>query len=248
MIPRFKRIHGGITLLLFVICIICNGNAQKKNDMIVKVHEVNVANSNDLDEVSRVLEQNSELNFVDISNWPNFSYKPEVKFRIAHNNMAVFLKFYVTEENILAKKTETNSATHRDSCLEFFIDTKKDGNYYNFEFNGIGVTHLAYGPSIKERTFIDANVIENDIKIRSSLGDKPFDEKKGGHSWELVVAIPVSLFTYDKGLTLKGLKANANFYKCGDDTSVPHYLSWNPIKTDRPSFHQPDFFGELIFE
>ena len=38
----------------------------------------------------------------------------------------------------------------------------------------------------------------------------------------------------------------ANFYKCGDKTAHPHYLSWSPIHTEKPDFHRPEFFGELI--
>ena len=40
----------------------------------------------------------------------------------------------------------------------------------------------------------------------------------------------------------------ANFYKCGDKTAHPHYLSWSPIDTPKPDFHRPEFFGELILK
>ncbi|MCF0164164.1 MAG: hypothetical protein HUJ92_02685, partial [Bacteroidales bacterium] len=48
--------------------------------------------------------------------------------------------------------------------------------------------------------------------------------------------------------SLKGAQMTANFYKCGDDTAVPHFLSWNPIPIEKPSFHRPDHFGKIIFE
>ncbi|MBO7233161.1 MAG: hypothetical protein J6V16_08435, partial [Bacteroidales bacterium] len=25
----------------------------------------------------------------------------------------------------------------------------------------------------------------------------------------------------------------------------PHYLSWQPINTEKPDFHRPEFFGTL---
>ena len=37
----------------------------------------------------------------------------------------------------------------------------------------------------------------------------------------------------------------ANVYKCGDRTSHPHWMSWNPVRT--LNFHAPDEFGQLIF-
>jgi hypothetical protein len=40
----------------------------------------------------------------------------------------------------------------------------------------------------------------------------------------------------------------ANFYKCADNTRIPHYVSWNPIEVASPDFHRPEFFGELLLE
>jgi hypothetical protein len=40
----------------------------------------------------------------------------------------------------------------------------------------------------------------------------------------------------------------ANFYKCGDETPEPHFLSWNPIDLPKPNFHVPQFFGQLELE
>lgn len=37
----------------------------------------------------------------------------------------------------------------------------------------------------------------------------------------------------------------ANFYKCGDGLTVPHYLSWSPIVTEKPDFHRPEFFNQI---
>ena len=36
----------------------------------------------------------------------------------------------------------------------------------------------------------------------------------------------------------------ANLYKCGDQTSHPHWASWAPIG-EALNFHQPGFFGGL---
>ena len=55
--------------------------------------------------------------------------------------------------------------------------------------------------------------------------------------------IPLSILGLDTDH--KPEKLLGNFYKCGDATEMPHYLSWNPIQTERPDFHRPEFFGEL---
>ncbi|WP_198439706.1 carbohydrate-binding family 9-like protein [Pareuzebyella sediminis] len=214
----------------------------------MKVIKIETKDDVDIEAISRLLEERAELHAIDLINWDTFSYQPKVHFRIAHNGKAIWLKFYVEEEFILAERSETNSATHRDSCVEFFIDPLQDGNYYNFEFNCIGTTHLAYGPDRKDRSFIDAKLIKDQIKTMSSLGDKPFEEKGGGHSWEMTVVIPAIVFSHSDEIDLQNLKAKANFYKCADDTSRPHYLTWNAVGTERPDFHQPVYFGNLVFE
>jgi hypothetical protein len=48
--------------------------------------------------------------------------------------------------------------------------------------------------------------------------------------------------------TFKGLKAKANFFKCGDETLEPHFVTWNPVKTTSPDYYRPEFFGEVLFE
>lgn len=240
------RLTIGTLLFFFNCALFCQVTHQNQKTLHVKKIDYN--GEFDIKKVAELLEKNTQPQSVDIVNWETFSYRPEVKFRIAHSNNQIWLKFYVTEDHILAERTETNSATHRDSCVEFFIDPEQNGNYYNFEFNCIGTTHLAYGPDRKERTFIDAEKIEREIQVVSSLGAAPFAEKNGRQSWEMTVVIPASLFTHNPVIEFENLKAKANFYKCGDDTEEPHYLSWNPVGTERPDFHQPAFFGNLIFE
>jgi hypothetical protein len=40
----------------------------------------------------------------------------------------------------------------------------------------------------------------------------------------------------------------ANFYKCADQTSHPHWLTWASVDYPQPKFHLPEFFGRLVFE
>lgn len=198
--------------------------------------------------ISSALETNLNLYGINTQNWESFTYAPDVKFRIAHDANTIYLKFYVAEEHILARQTETNSSTHRDSCVEFFIDPDQSGAYYNFEFNCIGTIHLAYGPDRSNREFIDPELIEKSIFIESTLGYQPFEEQSGSFSWEITVAIPAEVFARTPNLSFNGLKSRANFYKCADDTQKPHYLTWAKVGTERPDFHRPEFFESLLFE
>lgn len=197
-------------------------------------------------EAEQLLEKNAELNSIDQINWKNFPYQPKVNFRIAHTNSEILLKYYVHEKHILAKETRTNGEVYKDSCVEFFVSL--DGkNYYNFELNCIGTIHLAYGPGRKDRKFVNPGIV-NRIETQPSLGRLPFEEKTGEFDWELMIKIPLVCFAFNFIDTLEKVKAKGNFYKCGDDTSEPHYVTWNPVKTEQPDYHRPEYFGKIKFE
>ena len=58
---------------------------------------------------------------------------------------------------------------------------------------------------------------------------------------------PVKAFFHHKIKALKGKTIRANFYKCGDKLTVPHYLTWSTVGTPKPDFHRPEFFGMVRF-
>jgi hypothetical protein len=76
---------------------------------------------------------------------------------------------------------------------------------------------------------------------------KSISEKSGEFSWTLTLAIPLTVFIHHDIKELKGRIFRANFYKCGDKLTVPHYLSWNPVGAEKPDFHRPEYFGLLKF-
>jgi hypothetical protein len=45
-----------------------------------------------------------------------------------------------------------------------------------------------------------------------------------------------------------GVTWRANFYKCADKTSHPHWLTWAPVNYPKPKFHLPEYFGRIEFE
>ena len=199
-----------------------------------------------LQEVGHLLDTQTVANPIDALNWKDYSYKPKVLFRIGHTENEICLKYEVDEKHILAQETRTNGEVYKDSTCEFFISV--DGrNYYNFEFSCIGTIHLAHGPGRGNRTFVPEELIKK-IRIESTLGTQPFAEKTGNFHWELVVCIPAEVFRFDSIKSFNGLKATANFYKCGDGTATPHYITWNPVETSQPDYHRPEYFGKVIFE
>ena len=210
------------------------------------IYQIDYRKQLDIVLAEELLESKTEIQVIEKINWTEFSYKPKVKFRIAYCQDNILLKYYVNEENIMAKETKVNGDVYKDSCVEFFISPNQDDIYYNFEFNCIGIPHVGHGRVGTKRALINPEILKS-ITTKSSLGNQPFDEKTGGYQWEIMIMIPKECFVYDKNIIFNGLKANANFYKCGDGTSNPHFVSWNPVETKEPNFHQPKYFGNILF-
>ncbi len=215
-------------------------------ELFVKKIEIDNAAEN-INAASELLEKHTKKVSVNTINWEDYKYKPDVKFRIAHTENEILLKFYVVEKNPKAVEANTNGDVYKDSCVEFFISPAANGYYYNFEFNCIGTIHLAYGSGRHNREMIDNKIVES-IKTLSSLGRKPLDLNNGDKEWNVMMVIPKLTMINEQQLNWSNLKAKGNFYKCGDETAEMHFVTWNPVGTENPDYHQYPFFGDLEFE
>jgi hypothetical protein len=214
------------------------------NQLFIK--EIELKKPVSFSEAEHLLENKTVTSSIQVINWKEFNYKPNVSFRIGHTGNEIWLKYYVTENHIRAKETRINGEVYKDSCVEFFISHDKE-NYYNFEFSCIGTIHLAWGPGRHNRKFVDPAIVKK-IAIKSSLGDQPIDNASGEFEWEMMIRIPLDCFAYSNLNSFSKLKAAANFYKCGEETAITHYVTWNPVGTDTPDYHRPEFFGKVQFE
>ena len=186
--------------------------------------------------------------YIDCINWPDsFSNKPDVSFKIAVIADGLLVKFYVKEDYTRATFTIDNQEVYHDSCVELFIDPSRDGTYYNFEFNAIGTLLLGFGADRHDRPRAPQEITKQ-VKRHSSNGVIPFDNIRLDKPWDLTVIIPFSAFWHHSIISLDKKKIRANFQKCGEDLPVPHYLTWNPILTLKPDYHQPAFFGSIDFK
>lgn len=201
----------------------------------------------DLVGVSKELDNLGKGHPINVVNWDGYSYRPDVRFNIAHNGKVIFLKYYVTENYVKAEKGNSNDMVCEDSCVEFFVSPDSDGIYYNFEFNPIGTCLLGKGTGRADSKVVDPAYISK-IRRLSTMGNVPFKEKTGEYTWELTLAIPVEAFAGKEITTLSGKTFRANFYKCGDNLTKPHYLTWNPVGTENPDYHRPEYFGILKFQ
>ncbi|MDC1105803.1 carbohydrate-binding family 9-like protein [Prolixibacteraceae bacterium] len=183
-----------------------------------------------------------ELNKVDVVNWSDYPVKPEVAFQIGHDDDAFYIHFQVQNEEVKAITTEINGEVYEDSCCEFFF-APDDNGYYNLEMNAIGTFLFGYGPG-RDRERIDAAKL-NGIKIFSSLGNSPVEETEKVTAYTLTARLPFDAFVKHPGFKLDKEQYKGNFFKCGDKTPKMHFVTWNPIGTEQPDYHRPEFFGDL---
>lgn len=198
----------------------------------------------ELDKIFATLEANE----IDCCNWPDeFPYAPKASFKLFHNGKNLYIKFEVTEKDIHTLVTKDFGEVWTDPCVEFFVSPEGNNDYYNFECTCIGKMLMAWHPADSAKENAPQQLLDT-IERMPSLGNDNFPLRSGNTSWSIVEIIPATALFRSGTDSWEGRRMRANFYKCGDNLPTPHFLSWNPIEWPEPSFHRPEFFGELVFE
>ena len=180
------------------------------------------------------------------NNWPEYApYSPDCNGSVARTRNHLAVMFHVRGLDLRATAMEDNGRSWEDSCCEFFVADPKDGSYYNFELTCIGSLLAANGEGRNNRKQIDKTLLSG-VKRLSSLKHESVEAEGQIFSWTVALLIPFGLIGVDPENLPETLRGN--FYKCGDLTAHPHFLSWNPVGTPSPDFHRPDFFGGLILK
>ena len=170
-------------------------------------------------------------------NWPDeYPYRPDMAFRMAWCPEGLVLHYRVSEQSVRAVYGEDNGQVWADK------DT-----YYNIECNCVGTLLVGLRGEDCGRCHVEPEVLAT-VKRWASLGREPFGERDEQTTWELALVIPAAVFAKYPIQLEQGARLRANFYKCGDDLPVPHFVSWNPINVEKPNFHRPECFGELVLE
>lgn len=187
-------------------------------------------------------------NLIGCCNWAGeYPYSPKASFKIFHDGAHVYIKFDVVENDIHTLVTTDFGEVWTDPCVEFFVSPHGNSDYYNFECTCIGKMLLAWHPADARKENAPLELLDT-IKRIPSLGGDNFPLRPGENSWSLIEIIPATALFRSNINSWSGARMRANFYKCGDNLPTPHFLSWNAIEWPQPSFHRPEFFGELVFE
>jgi hypothetical protein len=185
---------------------------------------------------------------------PNSSdHHPKVAFRMLYDPEWVYLIFRVEDRFVRCVQTEFNGSVCRDSCTEFFVEPVAGKGYFNFEVN-CGGTMLVY--YIEDATrdgegFVKSVALTPEdaaqVRIYHSMPQVVEPEITEPVTWYNELHFPLALLEKYAGNigNPAGQLWRANLYKCGDETSHPHWGTWAPIEGE--SFHVPQYFAPLVF-
>jgi len=193
---------------------------------------------------------NAETARIDQFPWHFSGRKQGTTCRVLYDSQSVYVQFQAEDRHISARVTELNGPVCTDSCVEFFatIDPARIPDYFNFETNCCGQVHLAFGPQREGRKLVPPAAAAT-IRIATALPGSTKEESPDDDGWWLAAAIPFRTLGELAGRPVRperGTVWRGNFYRCGGRTD-PQFACWSPVRTPKPDFHRPEFFGELLF-
>lgn len=180
-------------------------------------------------------------------------HHPRTLARLLHDKTGIYGLFQVNDKYVKAIRAHFQGEVWKDSCVEFFVQPKKECGYFNFEMNCGGsllcsyVTDPTRTPTGLKKAQPLPEEIGEQVKTRSTLSKVVDPEIATPCEWKLAFYIPFAVMEpyIGKLSPAAGDQWHGNFYKCAEDISHPHWGAWAPV--DQLNFHLPRCFGTLIF-
>jgi hypothetical protein len=180
-------------------------------------------------------------------------HRPHTQAKLMYGWEGIYGIFRVKDKYVRSVYRRHLDPVYKDSCVEFFVHPRRDGGYFNFEFNCGGTLLASYvlDPTRKKSGFLDHTQFSKEdvrqVRIYHSQPKMVDPEIEAPLTWYLEFFIPYKLLEkYLGALKIRsGTIWRCNLCKCADETSHPHWAAWSPV--DALNFHLPHCFGELIF-
>ena len=180
------------------------------------------------------------------------NHRPETALKLQYTAEGIYGLFNVNDQYVKCVHNGFQDSVCRDSCVEFFFEVPGAG-YFNLEMNA-GAGMLLYYVRDNTRTehgFKDYTVLTEEdlsmVKKFHTMPDTVDPEITEKVNYQVGFFIPFALIQKYTNCALPkaGSLWRMNVYKCGDSTSHPHWISWNPVR--ELNFHLPEDFGVLQF-
>ncbi len=181
-------------------------------------------------------------------------HQPKTHLKLCYDDANLYLLYKVEDQFVVARHTADQEMVCEDSCVEAFIQPAECKGYINFEANACGTmlaSHIT-DPTRVPGGFKAFKMLSqqqlSSVKRSATLTGPIDSELVKPTLWEVSVRIPFALIAEITGVASPQDKTlwRANFFKCADKSSHPHWAAWSPIG-DSLNFHQPAYFGQLQF-
>ncbi len=183
--------------------------------------------------------------------WDSSGHRPVTQVKLQYTADYLYVIFRVRDRYVRSIHTGYCDLVCQDACVEMFFNPAPEAGpfYFNIESNCGGVLFFNYQTGRGENV---VQVSEEDAKLLNVAATLPAvvdPEIEGPLTWVVEYRAPFAMLEKYGPVTrpAPGVVWRANFYKCAEINSHPHYGSWSPIGLPRPDFHCPEFFGTLTF-
>lgn len=176
---------------------------------------------------------------------------PEVRVRLQYDLQAIYVIFKVVDRYVRAIAQNYQDPVFHDSCVEFFFTPAADINcgYFNLEINcgGTALFHFQEKANTAVKQVSESHFRQ--MTIAHSMPKIVSPEVTEAVVWTLEYRLPFDILAnyVTKPAAKAGDRWRANFFKCADHSSHPHWLTWAPVDFPTPRFHLPQYFGTLLF-
>ena len=182
-------------------------------------------------------------------------HEPPTDAKVLYDDEAIYVEYRVRDDYVWCQKTKYQEGVSRDSCVEFFVQPKKDKGYFNFEMNATGVLLFHYREKnetdlgTESRTVTVSEALGDEVRVASTVEGPMAEPLSDVEEWRLAIRIPFALLEKFVGPLgpLPGQTWRANFYKCASLDARPHWAVWSSIVSKRFTFHHPPSFGQIRF-
>ena len=182
-------------------------------------------------------------------------HHPRAEAKVLYYDAGLYVHFRVFDRYVLCKRVYHQEITAKDSCVEVYFEPfPGQKGYLNFEMNCGGALLLFYitDPTRTPRTIFKERLIVPDallatMRIAHSLPEQIENEIADPVNWWVEYFIPNGLFEHYVGPLGEPSQRTwrGNFFKCGDESSHPHWASWSPVHEF--NFHVPKYFQAMTF-
>ena len=177
---------------------------------------------------------------------------PRTQAKMAYDERALYVIFRVEDKYVRAVARKHQDRVCSDSCVEFFFCTGTDvtDGYFNVEMN-CGGTMLFHFQTIPRKGALSIAAADlREMRVAHSMPRTVDPEIGKPVTWTVEYDVPFEVLRKHGAFSVPGPGVcwRANFYKCGDETSHPHWLTWAEVDCPKPDFHVPGSFGVLEFE